>query len=225
MGGKAGSGNSQPPPSTNKSSARCNPNAAIRSRYGFLSRTFVIHSDPMEMPTDPFAFLKAAWPGFQSSAAGGGLASSGLPTTDLDEIDRRIADLKTVEQWLSLNLNILKTTIQGLEIQRGTIAAVQSWQASMADFGKPSAQASTGPEPSAGAAAEAMPPPAAQWWWSSMQDQFNQLVQTAQAMQSSGASETGEPLQKRRAGGSTGKSRPPRKPKAAAAKKPGASRA
>ncbi|MEY3669082.1 MAG: hypothetical protein RL258_477 [Pseudomonadota bacterium] len=158
----------------------------------------------MEAPRDPFAFLKAAWPGFQNPAAGGGLASSGLPTTDLDEIDRRIADLKTVEQWLSLNLNILKTTIQGLEIQRGTIAAVQSWQASMAEFGKSSSDTASAPEPPA--AAETAENPAAQWWWSSMQDQFNQLVQTAQAMQSSDGASKEAAAQKRRSGGREKKS-------------------
>ena len=172
----------------------------------------------METPSDPFAFLKAAWPGFQSSAAGGGLASSGLPTTDLDEIDRRIADLKTVEQWLSLNLNILKTTIQGLEIQRGTIAAVQSWQASMADFGKSSSEASPAQAPVAGA--ETGQGPAAQWWWSSMQDQFNQLVQTAQAMQSSDVGAEGASAQKSGSSGAAKKSETATRRKGSAAKKP-----
>lgn len=130
----------------------------------------------METPNDPFAFLKAAWPGFSANAMSGGLPQSSLPTTDIEEIDRRIADLKTVEQWLSLNLNILKTTIQGLEIQRGTLAAVQSWQASMADFGK-SVPQEEAPAPEAAAQQT-------QWWWASMQDQFNQLVQAAGAMQS-----------------------------------------
>ena len=175
----------------------------------------------METPSDPFAFLKAAWPGFQSSAGSGGLASSGLPTTDLDEIDRRIADLKTVEQWLSLNLNILKTTIQGLEIQRGTIAAVQSWQASMADFGKASADASPTQESAPGA--ETATPPAAQWWWSSMQDQFNQLVQTAQAMQSSEPVAGGATEQRRGPGGTVKKPGASTKRKTAAVKKPGPS--
>lgn len=176
----------------------------------------------METPSDPFAFLKAAWPGFQSSAASGGLGSSSLPTTDLDEIDRRIADLKTVEQWLSLNLNILKTTIQGLEIQRGTIAAVQSWQASMADFGKSSAQAAA-PQAAVGGA-ESEQVPAAQWWWSSMQDQFNQLVQTAQAMQSSEAGAAGGASARKSSSGSTArKSSANSKGKSTTAKKPQAS--
>lgn len=141
----------------------------------------------MDTPNDPFAFLKAAWPSFTAyPMSASGLPQSSLPTTDPEEIERRIADLKTVEQWLSLNLNILKTTIQGLEIQKGTLVAVQAWQNSMADIGKPergapSAQKASGAAPTEPKAEDAAEPE--QWWWSSMQDQFNQLVQAAGAMQ------------------------------------------
>jgi hypothetical protein len=140
----------------------------------------------MDTPNDPFAFLKAAWPSFAAyPMSASGLPQSSLPTTDPEEIERRIADLKTVEQWLSLNLNILKTTIQGLEIQKGTLVAVQAWQSSMADIGKPDRSAESAQKES-GAATESKTPGATepqQWWWSSMQDQFNQLVQAAGAMQ------------------------------------------
>lgn len=147
---------------------------------------------PMDTSNDPFAFLKAAWPGFAAyPMSASGLPQSSLPTTDPEEIERRIADLKTVEQWLSLNLNILKTTIQGLEIQKGTLAAVQAWQTSMADLGSqaaPKAQAGQGkndaPARDNPSAASLDPQ---QWWWSSMQDQFNQLVQAAGAMQTATA--------------------------------------
>lgn len=69
---------------------------------------------------DPFEFVRTAWSSF-------GVPSSLTPTADLDELDRRIADLKTVEQWLTLNLNMLRTSVQALEIQRGTIAALKSY--------------------------------------------------------------------------------------------------
>jgi hypothetical protein len=49
------------------------------------------------------------------------------PTTDLDELDKRINDLKAVEQWLNVNLSMLRATIQGLEVQRGTIATLKSF--------------------------------------------------------------------------------------------------
>lgn len=55
------------------------------------------------------------------------------PTLSVEEIDKRITDLRAVEQWLALNQNLLRTTIQGLEIQRGTLDAINAMSDS---FGK-----------------------------------------------------------------------------------------
>lgn len=49
------------------------------------------------------------------------------PTTDVEELDKRINDLRAVEQWLNVNLSMLRATIQGLEVQRGTIATLKSF--------------------------------------------------------------------------------------------------
>ena len=43
-----------------------------------------------------------------------------------EEIDGHAADLKAVEGWLQMNLGMLQTTIQGLEMQRSTLAAMQA---------------------------------------------------------------------------------------------------
>ncbi len=48
------------------------------------------------------------------------------PTLDTDELEKRIADLKAVEGWLKTNLNMLQMTIQGLEMQRATLSALQA---------------------------------------------------------------------------------------------------
>ncbi|WP_201785227.1 PhaM family polyhydroxyalkanoate granule multifunctional regulatory protein [Sterolibacterium denitrificans] len=48
------------------------------------------------------------------------------PTVDVDEIGKRIADLKAVEGWLKTNLNMLQMTIQGLEMQRVALMTVQA---------------------------------------------------------------------------------------------------
>lgn len=55
------------------------------------------------------------------------LPSMIAPTLDVEEIDRRIADLRAVEQWLNLNVSMLHTTIQSLEVQRNTIATLRSF--------------------------------------------------------------------------------------------------
>lgn len=74
--------------------------------------------------TDGFDFVKKIW---------GSLPIPNVinPTTDLDELDKRIADLKAVEQWLNVNLSMLRATIQGLEVQRGTIATIKSFGSSL----------------------------------------------------------------------------------------------
>lgn len=54
------------------------------------------------------------------------------PTLDLEELERRIRDLKAVEQWLAVNQNLLRTTIQGLEIQRTTLATLKAFAGAMA---------------------------------------------------------------------------------------------
>ena len=58
------------------------------------------------------------------AAEGFGAAFPGL---DTDELEKRIKDLKSVENWLNLNLNILKSTIQGLEVQHATMMALKSF--------------------------------------------------------------------------------------------------
>ena len=61
-----------------------------------------------------------------ASKAAGGFASA-FPGQDVDELEKRIKDLKSVENWLNLNLNILKSTIQGLEVQHATMMALKSF--------------------------------------------------------------------------------------------------
>ena len=75
----------------------------------------------MDQPPDPFEFLKNLW-----GPMGLPLAGVMAPTLIRDELDRRIAELKSVETWLNLNLNVLRMTIQGLEMQKTGLAAMQN---------------------------------------------------------------------------------------------------
>jgi hypothetical protein len=61
-----------------------------------------------------------------ASKAAGGFGSA-FPGLDTDELEKRIKDLKSVENWLNLNLNILKSTIQSLEVQHATMMALKSF--------------------------------------------------------------------------------------------------
>ena len=75
--------------------------------------------------SDTLDFVKTLW---------GSMGVPGLtaPTLSVDELDKKINDLKAVEAWLSLNMNMLRGSIQALEVQRGTIATLKSVGASMA---------------------------------------------------------------------------------------------
>lgn len=59
------------------------------------------------------------------------LPSMVAPTLDIGELDKRIADLRAVEQWLELNAGMLRTTIQTLEVQRATIATLKGISGAM----------------------------------------------------------------------------------------------
>ncbi len=90
---------------------------------------------------DPLEYLKSMWGSM-------GFALPGLvtPTLDVGELEKRIADLKAVEGWLKMNLGMLQMTIQGLEMQRATLAAMASFgQAPASGEGEPKANPFTNP--------------------------------------------------------------------------------
>ncbi|NRO94525.1 transcriptional regulator [Paraburkholderia sp. NMBU_R16] len=147
----------------------------------------------------------SAFPGTQPGTAQGfpsplsAMSDMMTPLTNVEELDKRITDLRAVEQWLKLNLNMLQSAIQGLEVQRATLATLRAFgafaQASMtqpaageasaasAASAKPSGTDSAPREESAGAKedeaardAGAFDPTA---WWNVLQSQFNQLASFA----------------------------------------------
>lgn len=74
---------------------------------------------------DTLDFMKNLW---------GSMGVPGLtaPTLSVEELDKKINDLKAVEAWLNLNMSMLRGSIQALEVQRGTIATLKSVGASLA---------------------------------------------------------------------------------------------
>jgi hypothetical protein len=58
------------------------------------------------------------------------------PTFDVEELDKRIKDMKAVEGWLRMNLSMLQMTIQGLEMQRTTVGAVKAMGQMASDAAK-----------------------------------------------------------------------------------------
>lgn len=89
-------------------------------------------SDHNQLPgtgsiADSVEFVKKLW-GIPSSGAVPGML---IPTLSLDEVNKKIADLKAVESWMAVNMNMLRGTIQALEVQSATIINLQSMGAMM----------------------------------------------------------------------------------------------
>ena len=82
-----------------------------------------------------FDFLqKLAIP--QSGLGGSAPGSWIAPTVSVDELDRRIQELKAVQFWLDQNATAIKATIQALEVQKMTLATLQGMNLSMTEVVK-----------------------------------------------------------------------------------------
>ena len=72
-------------------------------------------------PPDPFEMFRRLW-----APLGLPVPGMAMPTLDPAEVEKRIADLKSVETWLAMNLNMVKMAIQGLEVQKMALNAMQA---------------------------------------------------------------------------------------------------
>ncbi|PQV45781.1 PhaM family polyhydroxyalkanoate granule multifunctional regulatory protein [Paraburkholderia sp. BL21I4N1] len=160
------------------------------------------------MRLSPFG---SAFSGAQPAGGGMGPSLSMMsdmmaPLTNVEELDKRITDMRAVEQWLKLNLSMLQSAIQALEVQRATLATLRAFGAfAQSSMAQPAASAAPSPAPATGwphprqaapasgtaesAAAEpssaddeeapSTPPFDASAWWNLLQSQFNQIAQFA----------------------------------------------
>jgi hypothetical protein len=71
-------------------------------------------------PQDPFEMFRRLW-----GPLGVPVPGMAMPTLDPAEVEKRIADLRSVEGWLNMNLNMVKLSIQGLEMQKITLQAMR----------------------------------------------------------------------------------------------------
>ncbi len=137
---------------------------------------------------DPLGFMRNLWSGMGFSIPG-----MVAPTFDVEELDKRIKDMKAVEGWLRMNLSMLQMTIQNLEMQRTTVSTVQAMSKMASDAAQSMQQAATGEtpaEPAVDASGKAFSE-AAMWPWQMMQQMREQMEQAAAAQ--STAAEASEP--------------------------------
>lgn len=131
------------------------------------------------------------------------------PLTNIEELDKRVTDMRAVEQWLKLNLNMLQSAIQALEVQRATLATLRAFGAfaqtsvesaqrggrqgevrrrGLADerrgeagSERPAQPPEEAPEGDEAGEKASAPPPGfdPSGWWNVLQSQFNQLAHLA----------------------------------------------
>ena len=118
------------------------------------------------------------------------------PTFSVEEIEKRIHDLRAVEFWLDQNSKALAATIQALEVQKMTLATLENMNLSLQDVAesfkiKPeTVQAQAAARPAR--PAEAPVQPAAEsaqagaktgvdpmQWWNSLTEQFTTIATSA----------------------------------------------
>ena len=71
--------------------------------------------------TDPFEVFRRLW-----GPLGLPVPGMAMPTLDPQDVDKRLADLRSVEAWLSMNLNMVRLSIQGLEVQKSALLAMRA---------------------------------------------------------------------------------------------------
>lgn len=152
-----------------------------------------------------FDFLQSLAKGAtQSMPQMPGLGGWVAPTLSVEELDKRISELKAVQFWLDQNAMALKATIQALEVQRMTLATLKGMNVSMSEVAKaftakvPDSFAPRAPEraPEPPAPAAAAPEPAEEpqadadgqsapgvvdpmQWWGALTQQFQQIASSA----------------------------------------------
>lgn len=174
----------------------------------------------MSSDTTPFGFGKFV-PGFDflqslaGSAVKGAAGASPLPhlanwvapTLSVEELDKRISELKAVQFWLDQNATGLKATIQALEVQKMTLAALKGMNFQLGEVAEafkikpaaesapeaaaeapPQAEAAARPAPKKRPKAKAAEPadgPASEGvvdplqWWGALTQQFQHIAASA----------------------------------------------
>lgn len=117
------------------------------------------------------------------------------PTLNVEELDKRIAELKAVQFWLDQNAKALSATVQALEVQKMTLATLQGMNFSMGELadaltlkpgGKPAPAKAAAKEAKKGAekpadkeagnGAAAIDP---LQWWGALTQQFQEIAANA----------------------------------------------
>lgn len=72
-----------------------------------------------ELPKDWLEFMQKMWGPMTFPMPG-----MALPTTDPREVEKKIAELKAVETWLTMNVGLVQMTVKTLEMQKAALESL-----------------------------------------------------------------------------------------------------
>jgi hypothetical protein len=72
-----------------------------------------------ELPKDWLEFMQKMWNPMSYPMPG-----MAMPTVNIEEIERKIAELKAVETWLTMNVGFVQMTIKTLEMQKAALETI-----------------------------------------------------------------------------------------------------
>ncbi|MBI2297215.1 MAG: hypothetical protein HYU76_14540 [Betaproteobacteria bacterium] len=72
-----------------------------------------------ELPKDWLEFMQKMWNPMSFPIPG-----MAMPTVNIEEIEKKIGELKTVETWLTMNVGFVQMTIQTLEMQKAALESL-----------------------------------------------------------------------------------------------------
>ena len=128
-----------------------------------------------------FDFLKnlSAQSAASAAPAMPGMAQRGgwvAPTLNVEELDKRIAELKAVQFWLDQNTKALSATIQALEVQRMTLSTLQSMNVGMADVAAAMSGKAAGTSAAPDKDKTTAPTVDPMQWWGALTEQFQHIA-------------------------------------------------
>lgn len=74
-----------------------------------------------EFPKDWFEFMQKMWNPMSFPLPG-----MVTPTVNVEEIEKKINELKTVETWLTMNTGFVQMTIKTLEMQKAALESLHA---------------------------------------------------------------------------------------------------
>jgi hypothetical protein len=71
-----------------------------------------------ELPKDFMEFMQKMWNPMSFPVPG-----MFMPTASVEDIEKKIAELKGVETWLTMNIGFIQMTVKTLEMQKAALAS------------------------------------------------------------------------------------------------------